>query len=322
MALNNAQYDEIMRGYDFTRTRNRHILEERTAEVYRMVPDYKRCQNEIADMSVQAMRSSLQGDSSLLSSLQARVEELNQKMLRSLTEAGFPEDYLTMPYDCPLCKDTGYVNSVKCVCFKQAEINLLYHQSNLSEILLRENFDFLSLDYYSNTGKIQNTDITPRENMENIVSGCKAFVENFPCGENILFMGSTGVGKTFLSNCIAKALLDKSHSVLYVSAIDLFQFLSYKNDDEDAPSLKNFLDCELLIIDDLGTEFTNTYTNSLLFNLINNRTMAKQSTVISTNLALSELMSRYSERLFSRVYSSFKTYKLVGDDIRLIKKNK
>lgn len=320
MALNNAQYDEIMRGYDLMRTRNRHVLESRTAEVYLAVPQYKQCQDEAADISMQAMRASLRGDSSLISSLNERVEALQRQMDAALTDAGFPVDYLQMPCDCPICKDTGYVDNKKCACFKQAEINLLYHQSNLSEILRRENFDFFSLDYYSNTGKIQKSDITPRENMEMIVAGCREFIANFPNGQNILFMGSTGVGKTFLSNCIAKELLDSSHSVLYVSAIDLFQFLSYKNDDEEAPSLKNFLDCELLIIDDLGTEFTNAYTNSLLFNLLNNRMLSEQSTIISTNLSLSELMSRYSERLFSRVYSSYTSYKLVGDDIRLIKK--
>ena len=320
MALNNAQYEEIMRDYYARQIADKNDLDRRTAQVYLAIPEYKHYQDEIADITIEATKARLRGDSTLSLTLAERIDSIVKRMDDALTSIGLAPDYLQMHYTCPLCQDTGYIGQEKCSCFKQAEINLLYHQSNVSELLGRENFDAFSYDYYSDSSNIPDFDLTPRENMRRIVGECKEFIENFHNGENLLFMGNPGVGKTFLTNCIAKELLDRSHSVLYTSAIDLFNYLSYKNDDEDAPSLSHILECELLIIDDLGTEVPNTYTNSKLFQCINNRLIAKHSTIISTNFSLKELMMTYSERLFSRVYSSYKTYRLVGDDIRLLKK--
>lgn len=236
-----------------------------------------------------------------------------------LVQAGFPKDYLTPHYVCPKCKDTGYIGNEKCSCFIQASIDLLYRESNITRYSSNETFDNFSLDFYSTEFTDPSTGLNSRDNAESVLSKCKDFVQHFPSGDNILFYGDTGVGKTFLSNCIARALLDNAHSVLYMSAIELFDSFSAYNED-DGGMQSQIEECELLIIDDLGTELSNTFTNSKLFHCINSRLLGGRSTIISTNFALNELMDAYSERIFSRISSSYKLLKLYGDDIRFIKK--
>lgn len=326
MALTNSQYDAIMREYGTKQTTARHRLNERTVEVYRTVPEYKTLLDRISIMSVDAAKVALSGDSEALNNLRIDISSIEKQLSQLLVSHGFPADYLEMQYTCPNCKDTGYINNEKCRCFVQASINLLYKQSNLEEILRLENFDTFSFKYYSNDRTDSITGLTPYVNAQKVLSICKEYVAKFPCGDNLLFYGDTGVGKTFLSNCIAKALLDKANSVLYLSAIDLFDCMSSQNDNDNSsgieiPSMEDqIFTCDLLIIDDLGTELVNSYTNSRLFHCLNNRLQNNLSTIISTNLTLQELMNTYSERIHSRISSSFTLLKLYGDDIRLLKK--
>lgn len=325
MALTNSQYNAIMREYNNRQTLSRHILEERTQKVYSVVPEYKEYLTQISLLSIDAAKFSLSGDNEALSNLHNNIELLRSKMDQALIDGGFPHDYLEPVYSCSACKDTGYIDNSKCTCFKQATINLLYEQSNLTDILNSENFDTFSLKYYSNNSIDPITGLTPQDNAKKVLSICQEYVTNFPCGDNILFYGNTGVGKTFLSNCIAKALLDKAHSVLYMSAIDLYENLSNKSADNytgiETPALEEqIMTCDLLIIDDLGTELVNSFTSSRLFHCLNNRLQSNLSTIISTNFTLQELMATYSERIFSRISSSYKLLKLFGDDIRIIKK--
>ena len=326
MALTNSQYDAIMREYGAKQTASRHRLDERTAEVYAKVPEYKSLLDRISRLSVDAAKVALTGDNDALNNLRSDIDFIEHRLKEELKSHGFSEDYLNPEYSCPLCKDTGYINNEKCRCFNQAAINLLYRQSNLENVLQSENFDTFSLEYYSNGNADAVTGLTPYDNARKVLSICKEYTDNFPSGDNILFYGDTGVGKTFLSNCIAKALLDRANSVLYMSAIDLFECLASGREAEnlsgiDTPSMESqIFTCDLLIIDDLGTELVNSYTNSRLFHCLNNRLQNNLSTVISTNLTLQELMRTYSERIFSRISSSFKLLKLYGDDIRLLKK--
>ena len=325
MVLSNSQYDEIMHEYNRKQFAVKNETDRRTAEVLLAVPQYKNCLDEISEISVAAAKANLRGDNSLSMTLSDRIRTIEETMRKLLLDAGYSADYLNPVYFCPDCKDTGYVGNEKCHCFKQAEIDLLYRQSNIKEIVSRENFSTFSYEYYSDQYTDSTTGLTPRDNMKKVVSLCKDFVKNFPCGENLLFYGAAGVGKTFLSNCIAKELLDTSNSVLYLSAIDLFEYFSKKNDYFENSSIDNsyssmqIIECDLLIIDDLGTELVNAFTNSKLFYCINERLLLNKSTIISTNHSLQELISTYSERIFSRISSSYKLIKLFGDDIRIIK---
>lgn len=312
-----------MRGYGVKQTVSRHELDRRTAEVYERVPEYSRLVSRIGELAADSARASIHGNTSELDGIKEAIDKIAGQMKELLTGADFPADYLEPVYECPLCKDTGYIGSEKCSCFKQAAIDLLYRQSNIRQILQTENFDTFQLDYFNPEVYDESAGLSSRENAAGLYKACQKFVHDFPAGENILFYGNTGTGKTFLSNCIAKALLDRSFGVLYLSAIELFNILSEydKEDREDSDlSESQITGCDLLIIDDLGTELSNAFTNSKLFYCINDRLLKGRSTIISTNYSPRELMDNYSERIFSRIKNSFKIYKLFGDDIRLIKK--
>lgn len=321
MVLNNSQYNEIMREYNAKQMNTVHELDTRTAEVYMAVPQYKILSDKISGLSVDAAKAALRGENSL-PDLNKSIAQIQSEMAALLVKAGFPKDYLSPHYTCSKCKDTGYIGNEKCSCFIQASINLLYRESNITRFSSNETFDNFSLKYYSPELTDPSTGLSSRDNAESVLAKCKEFVQHFPSEDNILFYGDTGVGKTFLSNCIARALLDNAHSVLYMSAIELFDsFSAYNyNNEEDNGIQSQIEECELLIIDDLGTELSNSFTNSKLFHCINSRLLGGRSTIISTNLSLNELMDAYSERIFSRISSSYKLLKLYGDDIRFIKK--
>ena len=232
MVLNNSQYNEIMREYNAKQMNTIHELDARTAEVYMAVPQYKTLSDRISSLSVDAAKAALRGENTL-SGLNSRIAQIQSQMSGLLVQAGFPKDYLTPHYVCPKCKDTGYIGNEKCSCFIQASIDLLYRESNITRYSSNETFDNFSLDFYSTEFTDSSTGLSSRDNAESVLSKCKDFVQHFPSGDNILFYGDTGVGKTFLSNCIARALLDNAHSVLYMSAIELIDSFSAYNEDDD-----------------------------------------------------------------------------------------
>lgn len=324
MALTNAQYDLIMRSYEEKQLRNQTVLLQHYKEIYNKIPKIKELENSISFLSVQQAKKLLDGDSNALDTLRTQIWTLRQEKAALLKEYGYPEHYLEESYDCPLCKDTGYIGSKKCACFKKATIELLYAQSNLKEILKKENFDTFRLDFYSDNYVDPKTGRSSLTTMREALAVCRQFAEHF--GEeprNLFLYGDTGVGKTFLSNCIAKELIDKTYSVIYFTAFELFDiFEKSKFGKDDAAEAMNahIFDCDLLIIDDLGTELPNAFTTSRLFLCLNERLLRRKSTIISSNLALDTFVEYYSERTFSRITSNYKMLKLIGDDIRIKKK--
>lgn len=323
MSLQNFQYDIIMRDYNRKQAENRHIQEEHIKEAYEKLPRLKEIDAEVAELSASKARSLLFGNDSGTDDLKRIIFALGQERLEILNEGGYPSDYLELPYTCPQCQDTGYIGSKKCSCFKKAEIELLYAQSNLKEILKKENFAHFSFDYYSDTITNGTTGLSSLELAHRAYNAAKDFVRNFDKkAQNMFIYGSTGVGKTFLSHCIAHELLDSAHCVLYFSAYDLFDLLAQsafsRKADKDLEEDLIF-DCDLLIIDDLGTELTNSFVSSQLFLCINERIMRRKSTIISTNLKLENFSDTYSERTFSRIASNYQMIKLVGKDIRIEK---
>lgn len=326
MALKNSQYEIITRIYNEKQLRNRRNQTKRQEEIYKKIPRIHEIDYSIATISVKRAKELLNGNETALSRLRQELIDLAEEKRLLLLRGNYPEDYLEMQYDCPNCQDTGYCNGVKCHCFKQAAIDMLYTQSNLREILKIENFQNFTLSYYDNEVINPLTGKTQMINMTEIHDICRTFVLHFGTEfENLFFYGDTGVGKTFLSNCIAKELLDRSFSVIYLSAIELFDLFSRITFSEDIPEQSNnllqfIIECDLLIIDDLGTELTNTFTNSKLFYCLNTRYLHKKSTIISTNLTLDRINDTYSERIFSRISSNYTLLKFFGEDIRIKKK--
>lgn len=328
MSLTNAQFDSIMRDYSRRQAMHRRLLGERGQKIRAELPRIHAIDEEIASSSVQCARQMLldaSGDSEKnLDVLKDHIRALGEERGRILTEAGYPADYLDMTYDCPDCKDTGFVNGEKCRCFRKAEIDLLYTQSHLADILELENFDTFSFDYYSDDIKEGSGGVSSLERIRKVEGVCRRFVRDFDTVfDNLFFYGDTGVGKTFLSHCIARELLNTTHSVIYFSAQELFEAFArkrFRRAGEEEENTDVIYDCDLLIIDDLGTELTNSFVNAELFLCINQRLAGKKSTIISTNLSLKAFADTYSERVFSRISNSYTMLKLFGKDIRLQKK--
>lgn len=317
MALTKAQYDSIIREYENRQTHNFHELSRRKEQIYNTIPQYKQLEEQVASASVARAKALIDGTDTGEGEYRALIASCNTRKKQLLKEHGYPDDYLTPGYTCMDCQDTGYIDGEKCHCFKQMEITLLYEQSNIQEMIAKENFSTLSYQYY------EGEDLTRFQNAVNI---CKNFVTGFQNQyHNLFFYGSVGTGKSFLSGCIAKELLSQGYSVIYFSANGLFETLSrYAFDTKSKEGLYNFYkdlyNCDLVIIDDLGTEVTNNFVASQLFSLLNERHLRQKSTIISTNLNLEELRERYSERIFSRITSNYSICKLTGKDIRLQRK--
>lgn len=326
MALSNSQYDAIMREYGRQQIENHHKLEERRQEIYARLPVVRQLEAEIAERSVACAKKLLEGDKSVLDRLKEDLRDLREQKALIIRAAGYPDDYLELHYRCPDCRDTGLIDGRKCHCFLQAQMKLLHAQSNLEDVLERENFKALSYEYYDDTEILPQLGITNAAYMRRVVAGCREFVRDFDKKhDNLLFTGSTGVGKTFLTNCIARELMDDFHSVIYLTASDLFDVFSRnKFDYDNAEDMKDMyrfiLDCDLLIIDDLGTELNNSFTSSQLFYCINERMNMSRSTIISTNLTLARLRDSYTDRVTSRIMSGYRIIPLYGGDIRLLKK--
>lgn len=322
MALSNSQYEAITKKYERTRDINRVLVETRRDEVYRTIPGFRELADSVSSLSVSAARRMLEGDSLAPEHLHQQLQEITSRQKKLLAQYGFSADYLEPVYTCADCRDTGYIiasdgTREKCHCFRQEEIRLLYSQSHIQDMIEQENFSTLSYQYY------QGDDL---RRFEAAVQLSRKFIQNFgnDC-QNLFFYGTVGTGKSFLSGCIARELLQQGRSVIYFSAAGLFDTLARYSFDLKSKSLlydfcEDLYGCDLLIIDDLGTETTSSFITSQLFSCLNERHLRGSSTLISTNLTLEELRDRYSDRIFSRITSHFTLCKLTGADIRILKK--
>lgn len=324
MALSNSQYQEIMRDYQAQQLKNKHSQDARVQEVYQKIPAVKEIDREISARAVMRAKELLNGDQKALGRLKGELADLKEQKQVLLAAGGYSPAYMEPEYRCPDCRDTGYgKDGKKCRCFKRMEIRLLYAQSNLEKILEKENFARFSYRYFDDERIEPAIGTTVAKYMRQVYGWCVQFAEAFDRkGGNLLFTGTTGRGKTFLTNCIAKALIDTYHSVIYLSAHDLFEVFSkyrfsYETEEEMKDTYQFILACDLLIIDDLGTELNNSFTSSQLFFCMNQRLLSGRSTIISTNLSLDRLRDEYTDRVTSRIISSYTVIPLYGEDIRL-----
>lgn len=322
MALSNSQYNSIIRIYNQRQIQNKHDQDERVRQVYDLIPQIRQIEDAVCTQAVACAKRLLEGDIKGRNGLKQQIEDLKEQKALLLQAGGFPQDYLDMRYDCSDCRDTGYIDGKKCHCFKQEQIKLLYAQSNIDHIIRRENFDTFSYEYYDDQRVLPEIGMTVADYMRQVYVWCKEFTDHYKeKSGNLIFTGSTGVGKTFLTNCIARELIDQYQSVIYLSANDLFDVFSknkfnYQPEEEMRDMYQFILDCDLLIVDDLGTELNNTFVSSQLFYCVNERLIRKKGTIISTNLSVSMLRDTYSDRVSSRIMSEYSIIPLYGEDIR------
>ena len=318
MPLMNSQYEAILRTYAGRQAKNRRELEERLARIQKQIPGLASLEASLVSLQAEKVRSAIADNRERKCSLEHEISLLQNEKKRLLEAEGYTLKDLEPSFTCPDCQDTGFIGTEKCHCFLQAEIDLLYHQSHLKEILKQENFRTFSYSWYEGAD---------RETMKRHVMDARFFIEAFDTSfQNLLLLGEVGTGKTFLSNCIAKEWMDTGHSVVYLTAFQLFQLLSravfgdHHGQEAGQQAYPYLFDCDLLIIDDLGTELPNSFTISQFFLCINERILRRKSTLISSNLDMEALKNTYSERTLSRIISSYTIRQLPGSDIRIRKK--
>ncbi|TDT63246.1 ATP-binding protein [Fonticella tunisiensis] len=314
---------EVLKEYERLQDEAKNKQRQRQIEIYNKFPRIRDIDNEIARTGFEIASSIFKGIDieNYIKEQKKRITDLKIEKAEILSSHNYPVDYLEIQYKCNKCKDTGYIGNEKCSCFKQKLIDRHYKQSNLRDILNEENFDTFDFSLYSDQ-KYKDEPLSPRKNIEEIFTRCVNFTKNFDnTNENLFFFGGSGLGKTFLSNCIAKELLDKGKVVIYQTSSNLIQILRSLRFEDNAPKdqIEDFIECDLLIIDDLGTEPNTPYAQSELFNIINTRIIKGKKILISTNFPLEDLLSIYPERITSRILGHFTICEFYGDDIRIKK---
>lgn len=316
--------NKILNEYEELRTKADNERRLRIDMVYEKVPRIKEIDDKIYSLGFSNMQNILKNPDEAdryNSEMKEKFKILRAEKQRLIEENNIPSNYDEYEYECKECKDTGFTeNGKKCGCFTQRLINEAYAKSNLGDTLKKQNFDMFSFDYYSK--KSENGKISPYENIVRIYNYCKKFCGEFDTIEKSLFFyGPTGLGKTFVSSCIAKDIMDKGKTVIYTRSTKLFNIYDdYKfGRNSDKSVIDNLYDADLLIIDDLGTEPQSKNNLSFLFDLIYDRLSEGKKIIINTNLSMKEIEKTYSSRFSSRIYESFMIYGFYGEDIRIQK---
>lgn len=333
----NANWQELKREFQQRRENAEIARDKRREVVYRKVPEIQELDRQIALFGITFSKEALKRENGpdQLQSFESRLNELIQKKKSLLLSNGFNENYLDVDYYCKHCNDTGFVldeegkpGILPCHCYRQLMVERLYDVSNLNSDG-KTGFEFFNESYYPDTA--EDGEISPRERALRIRQKCLDFVNNFDelNFPNLYFSGPTGVGKTFLSKCIALEVLKKGHTVLYLSAPAMFDIIYRSkypadNSEDRAAAYEDILNADLLIIDDLGTESPSAAKYTELLTLLDYRSgkniKTRCKTIISTNLDPQDLHKVYSERIVSRILGEFDILILLGDDIRLVKR--
>ena len=301
-------------------------------DAYRRQPRLEQLDRQLQGTMAQLMAAALRSGESVKDAVQAiKADNLAIQKEREelLAQLGLAPDALEDAPLCPLCGDTGWKGVQMCACLKK-----IYTSEQIAELsklldLGSQSFDTFRLDYYSPQQQ-NGQPISPRRNMEWILRVCKDFVSAFGKSgvKNLYFHGTPGLGKTFLSACIARAVSEQGRSVVYDTAGNIFaqfedrKFQRFGDNQEARDETRRYLNCDLLILDDLGSELTTQFTQTALYELINTRLVAGRHTVISSNLSLPELAQRYSPQIASRIGGEFHDLWFFGEDIRFLKKQR
>lgn len=336
MATN--ELETLLIEYEQKRRNAELDLEQRKKELYKKIPRLEQIEDEINKISINKTKNILINTSNkdLNIELDKKLNQLKKEKENILKKEKIEDSFFKPNYECKKCGDTGYISypnkmTQMCSCLKQKLIDNLYNKSNLGN-LQKENFENFDINKFSDKVDIEKyqENISPRENIKTIKNACIEFVQNFdnPSTKNLLFTGNTGLGKTYMTNCIANEILNSGKTVLYQTAPVLLEniidskFNKYKTENTN-DFYNQVLEANLLIIDDLGTECVNNMKLSELFTIINSRSLNLSNkitkTIISTNLSIEKIFEMYEERIGSRIAGYYDIYYFFGEDLRLIK---
>lgn len=316
--MNNEIFEKAMSVIKSYRIKAISENEERIREINNKIPQIREINTMLFSTGKELVQLISSGNSS---DVAKRIEQLRsynldaQKMARNtLIENGYPADYLDIQYHCPKCQDTGYYNSQYCDCLRRLCGKLFADELNKNAQLRLSSFDSFELSYY--TGDAYNR-------MQRIFEFAKKYADEFtPDSKSIYITGKTGLGKTHISLAIANKVLEKGYSVIYDSAVNILRNIEkeYFGSDHSTDYIDSVMGADLLILDDLGTEFETKFSNSVIYNIINTRLNSGKPTIISTNLDFGGIKQRYDERIVSRIVAVYVCLEFKGEDIRLLKR--
>ncbi len=318
MAQQNPAYSRIREEYATKYLIAREEADLRRAEVHLAIPEVAEIDRALGKTGLSLMEASMQGENvaERIAAVRKTNEDLRRTRAELLVARGFPADYTEVRYECPLCSDSGFVDTKMCICLRKKLIEAGFEASGMGNLLREQSFENFDLAYYRD-------DPAAARRMEQIVTRMKAYAETFEAGRsgNLVLFGGTGLGKTHLSSAVARSIIERGYDVFYVSAVGMlsdFERERFGNSSggEAGVDTSRYFHCDLLIIDDLGTEVHNQFTTSVLYNIINTRLNKRQSTVINTNLTQDEFRKHYWDRITSRVLGEYTVLPFLGTDIR------
>ncbi len=324
MGFNKENYKRIREEYSQKWAKAEREADLRRAELEAELPELRQIDLAIADVGIRGVYATIGGGENAektIKMLESESLSLQEARAAILREHGYPEDYTAVRYECTECSDTGYKDGKMCKCMRRALIMAGYSTSGVAHLMQTQTFETFSLDYYKD-------DPENFRRMKLNFETAKRFANELGAEktQNLVFFGGTGLGKTHLSTSIAKVAIERGFDVLYVSAMDMlsdFEQDRFRSGYSSAQAdIARYFECDLLIIDDLGTEVSNQFTVSTVYNVINTRLSKNISTVISTNLTPAELRSRYWDRIASRIFGEYTPLVFEGVDVRMQKLKK
>ena len=325
MGFNRENYRRIKREYDGKNVRAKEEAQRRAEELHSRYPEIRDIDNALQETGLKildtAARCSGNELEKRIAQLRKETEALRSERNACLEFYGLPADYSDVKYECPECRDTGFVGIKMCRCMREKLITAGYESSGIGSLIKTKTFDNFDTSY-------QKRDPQAYEVLAANYEICKSYAEEFDCpgAKNLLLMGNTGLGKTHLSTAIAGRVIDRGFDAVCETAQNVFSDFEferfnrpYGSVDSEPLRTGKYFDCDLLIIDDLGTEMTNQFTVSCLYNLINTRLNHGRPMIINTNLSRDELRKRYADRITSRLFGEFCPLRFIGKDVRELK---
>lgn len=317
MGYNNSIYKKIYEEYSQKYLIARERADRNAQELHVAIPEVARIDKALSLTGLAVFSASLSGGdtASKIAEIREKNKALQERRAFLLVENGYPADYSDVKYDCTKCGDTGFIENKMCSCMKEALTLAGIESSGFASLIKEQSFDNFSLDYYKRNANHY-------EMMSRNLAFLCEYANNFDpkSSQSILMMGGTGLGKTHLSSAVARGAIEKGNDVFYTGAIDLFsqfeiqRFKTYSNEPNEL--IERYFECDLLIIDDLGTEMINQFSISTLYNLLNDRLSRKKPTIVSTNLTQEDIQKKYTDRITSRMFGEYKVLFFAGTDIR------
>lgn len=312
MGFNRENYARIKAEYDGKYLRAAEQAQFRRAEIHAKLPEVAKLDGELSMSGVRVFEASVSGDRAMVDRIQAENSALLKKRADMLVAAGYPANYTEIRYECAECGDTGVVDYRMCRCMKEKLVKAGLESSGMYDLIKTQSFDNFSLEYYTGDAKAR---------MATILDIAKKYAERFDpeSSGSIIMMGNTGLGKTHISSAMGGVIIEKGNDVYYSSAVDMladFENERFSGSKTDADETEKYFSCDLLIIDDLGTEMINQFTTSCLYNVINTRLIKKKATIINTNFTRDDMRKKYMDRITSRIFGEYMVLPFMGTDIR------